>query len=148
MSQPARRAGRVTGVTRARSGPADQLQAPVLGPALEVAHLEAPGLGRLELREQRQRIVRRDQHQPVADLQRAQRSEDARVADRVRDRAPPGCDPSKIKLVSNDVLNGQTGWTGGVYLVSLARIESGFVTHAGYLGWTDPVCAGTKLRGA
>ena len=60
----------------------------------------------------------------------------------------PGCDPATIKLVSNDVLDGQTGWPGGVYLVSLAQIESGFVTRAGYLGWTDPVCAGTKLRGA
>jgi hypothetical protein len=26
--------------------------------------------------------------------------------------------------------------------ITLARIESGFVTPAGYLGWTDPVCAG------
>lgn len=56
----------------------------------------------------------------------------------------PGCDPTKIEVVSNDVLNGQTGFTGGVYLVTLARIESGFVSRAGYLGWSDPVCAGSK----
>ena len=63
-------------------------------------------------------------------------------------QSDPGCDPAKIELVSNDVLNSQTGFTGGVYLVTLARIESGFVSRAGYLGWTDPVCAGSKLPAA
>jgi hypothetical protein len=43
----------------------------------------------------------------------------------------PGCDPSRIKLVSNDVLNNRTGFDGGVYLVTLAQIESGFVSRAG-----------------
>ena len=57
-------------------------------------------------------------------------------------QSDPGCDPAKIEVVSNDVLNGQTGFTGGVYLVTLARIESGFVSRAGYLGWSDPVCGG------
>ena len=56
----------------------------------------------------------------------------------------PGCDPAKIELVSNDVLNNQTGYTGGVYLVTLAQIENGFVSRAGYEGWTDPVCAGSR----
>jgi hypothetical protein len=60
----------------------------------------------------------------------------------------PGCDPSRIKLVSNDVLNSRTGFDGGVYLVTLAQIESGFVTRAGYLGWSDPVCAGVRLPAA
>ena len=57
-------------------------------------------------------------------------------------QSDPGCDPAKIEVVSNDVLNGQTGFTGGVYLVTLARIENGFVSRAGYLGWSDPVCGG------
>jgi hypothetical protein len=57
----------------------------------------------------------------------------------------PGCDPSRIKLVSNDVLNNRTGFDGGVYLVTLTQIESGFVSRAGYLGWSDPVCAGVHL---
>ena len=60
----------------------------------------------------------------------------------------PGCDPSRIKLVSNDVLNNRTGFDGGVYLVTLAQIESGFVSRAGYLGWSDPVCAGVHLPAA
>ena len=63
-------------------------------------------------------------------------------------QSDPGCDPAKIELVSNDVLNNQTGFTGGVYLVALARIESGFVSRAGYLGWTDPVCVGSRLPAA
>ena len=57
----------------------------------------------------------------------------------------PGCDPDRIKLVSNDVLNNHTGYDGGVYLVTLAQIENGFVSRAGYRGWSDPVCAGSPL---
>lgn len=60
-------------------------------------------------------------------------------------RADPGCDPARILLVSNDVGDAATGHAGGVYLVSLARIQSGFVTAAGYRGWSDPVCAGALL---
>jgi len=55
------------------------------------------------------------------------------------------CDPTRIQVVSNDVLDNWTGFDGGVYLVSLAQIESGFVSRAGYLGWSDPVCAGVPL---
>jgi cell wall-associated NlpC family hydrolase len=56
-----------------------------------------------------------------------------------------GCDPDQIKLVSNDVLDSRTGYDGGVYLVTLTQIEAGFVSRAGYLGWSDPVCAGVPL---
>jgi hypothetical protein len=55
------------------------------------------------------------------------------------------CDASRIQVVSNDVFDSRTGFDGGVYLVSLAQIESGFVSRAGYLGWSDPVCAGVPL---
>ncbi|MCZ3390021.1 MAG: lytic transglycosylase domain-containing protein [Actinomycetia bacterium] len=59
-----------------------------------------------------------------------------------------GCDPDQIKLVSNDVLDSRTGYDGGVYLVTLTQIESGFMSRTGYLGWSDPVCAGTPLPSA
>jgi cell wall-associated NlpC family hydrolase len=59
-----------------------------------------------------------------------------------------GCDPDQIKLVSNDVLDGRTGYDGGVYLVTLTQIEAGFMSRAGYLGWSDPVCAGVPLPSA
>lgn len=58
------------------------------------------------------------------------------------------CDPERIKLVSNDVLDSRTGYDGGVYLVTLAQIETGFVARTGYLGWSDPVCAGVVLPDA
>jgi surface antigen len=35
------------------------------------------------------------------------------------------CSPDRIKVVSNDVLDGATGDSGGVYLVTLRQIESG-----------------------
>jgi len=60
-------------------------------------------------------------------------------------QADPACDPGRIKVVSNGVLDSQTGFDGGVYLVTLAQIESGFVSRDGYLGWSDPVCAGVPL---
>jgi hypothetical protein len=63
-------------------------------------------------------------------------------------QADRGCDPNQIKLVSNDVLDSRTGYEGGVYLVTLAQIEAGFVTRTGYLGWSDPVCAGVPLPAA
>lgn len=56
-----------------------------------------------------------------------------------------GCDPSRITVVSNDVLDRSTGNHGGVYAVSLAQIESGYVTASGYLGWSQPICAGKPL---
>jgi len=55
----------------------------------------------------------------------------------------PRCDPDRIQLVTNDALNSTTGFTGGVYLVTLTQIESGFMHPGGYRGWSDPVCAGT-----
>lgn len=63
-------------------------------------------------------------------------------------QADARCDPDRIKVVSNDVLDGRTGFEGGVYLVSLAQIESGFVSRAGYRGWSDPVCAGVSFSGS
>jgi hypothetical protein len=60
-------------------------------------------------------------------------------------QADPRCDPNRILLVSNDVLDAGTGNHGGVYLVTLAQIESGFVRGSAYLGWSDPVCAGAAL---
>lgn len=55
------------------------------------------------------------------------------------------CDPNGIKLVSNDVLDAATGNNGGVYLVTLRQIESGFVRAGGYLGWSEPLCLGALL---
>ncbi len=58
-------------------------------------------------------------------------------------RGDAGCDPRRVLVLSNMVLDRETGSSGGAYIVTLARIESGFVTPAGYQGWSDPVCAGT-----
>lgn len=55
------------------------------------------------------------------------------------------CDPKRIKVVSNDVLDPVTGNDGGVYLVTLRQIETGYVRADRYLGWTLPVCAGDLL---
>jgi hypothetical protein len=63
-------------------------------------------------------------------------------------QADPGCDPARIKVVTNDALDHATGFTGGVYLVTLAQIETGFMSRAGYRGWSDPVCAGALQAGA
>lgn len=52
------------------------------------------------------------------------------------------CDPTQITLVSNDVLDAENATAGGVYQVSLARIENGFVSAEGYLGWSEPICPG------
>lgn len=63
-------------------------------------------------------------------------------------QADAGCDPARIKLVTNDALDHATGFTGGVYLVTLAQIETGFMSRSGYRGWSDPVCAGALQAGA
>ena len=63
-------------------------------------------------------------------------------------QADAGCDPARIKVVTNDALDHVTGFTGGVYLVTLAQIETGFMSRAGYRGWSDPVCAGALQAGA
>ncbi len=55
------------------------------------------------------------------------------------------CDPARISVVSNDVLDRELGNFGGVYHVTLARIENGFVGADRYLGWSDPICAGAVL---
>lgn len=59
-----------------------------------------------------------------------------------------GCNPNQITLVSNDVLDAAIGAQGGVYHVTLARLESGFASAARYLGWSQPVCAGLPLPSA
>ena len=59
-------------------------------------------------------------------------------------KADPACDPRRIMLISNDVLDRQLHGDGGVYLVSLDDIEAGFMTRAGYQGWTDPLCIGAS----
>jgi hypothetical protein len=55
------------------------------------------------------------------------------------------CSPDRIKVVSNDVLDDSAGNNGGVYLVTLRQIESGYVRADRYLGWSEPVCAGAVL---
>ena len=42
------------------------------------------------------------------------------------------------------VLDRQHRASGGAYIVTLARIEAGFVTQANYLGWTTARCVGAK----
>ena len=56
------------------------------------------------------------------------------------------CDPGRITLVSNDVLDSANAQRGGVYEVTLALIEAGFVAPDRYLGWSEPVCAGAALE--
>jgi hypothetical protein len=60
-------------------------------------------------------------------------------------RADLACDPRRIMLISNDVLDRPLHRNGGVYLVSLADIEGGFMSRQRYQGWTDPICAGVTL---
>jgi Transglycosylase SLT domain len=55
------------------------------------------------------------------------------------------CRPEGIRLVTNDWGDTQSRTRGGVYLVTLAQIENGWMSRAGYRGWTDPVCAGALL---
>jgi hypothetical protein len=59
--------------------------------------------------------------------------------------ADPSCDPRRIAVVSNDVGDTTVG-QGGVYQVSLAALESGFVRPDRYLGWAPPICAGALHR--
>jgi hypothetical protein len=55
------------------------------------------------------------------------------------------CRPDGIRLVTNDWGDAAAGAQGGVYLVTLAQIENGWMTSANYLGWTEPICAGARL---
>jgi len=60
-------------------------------------------------------------------------------------QADPRCDPDKILVTSNGVYDSATGNHGGVYLISLAQFNAGYLHGSGYLGWSDPVCAGALL---
>jgi hypothetical protein len=55
------------------------------------------------------------------------------------------CRPEGIQLVTNDWGDARTGSWGGVYLVTLAQIEDGWMARGNYLGWGDPVCLGARL---
>jgi hypothetical protein len=59
----------------------------------------------------------------------------------------PGCDPSLIRVLSNDLGDAWSGLYGGVYLVSLAELEAGFTRPEGYLGWSAPICIGARFGG-
>ena len=48
-------------------------------------------------------------------------------------------------LTVNEVFDSATGNHGGVYLISLAQLNAGYLRGSGYLGWSDPVCAGALL---
>ena len=60
-------------------------------------------------------------------------------------QADPGCDPKKTLLTANEVFDAATGNHGGVYLISLAQLNAGYLRGSGYPGWSDPVCAGALL---
>ncbi|MDC7120572.1 lytic transglycosylase domain-containing protein [Cellulomonas fimi] len=61
-------------------------------------------------------------------------------------RADPGrCDPEQILVTSNSAFDAATGNHGGVYLLSLGRLNSFYLRGSGYLGWSDPVCRGALL---
>ncbi|MCB2178188.1 MAG: transglycosylase SLT domain-containing protein [Actinomycetales bacterium] len=60
-------------------------------------------------------------------------------------QASPTCDPEQILVTSNGVFDAATGNHGGVYLLSLARLDAMYLGGTGYRGWSDPVCAGTPL---
>jgi Transglycosylase SLT domain len=55
------------------------------------------------------------------------------------------CHPDTIHLVSNDVGDTTHGNKGGVYLVTLADIETNWMHRSRYRGWSAPVCAGARL---
>ena len=58
---------------------------------------------------------------------------------------PSGCDPKVIQVTANEIFDGATGNHGGVYQLSLGRLEGMYLGGHGYLGWSDPVCAGALL---
>ncbi|WP_129337201.1 transglycosylase SLT domain-containing protein [Cellulomonas endophytica] len=60
--------------------------------------------------------------------------------------ADPGCDPAKTQVTTNEFYDHATGNHGGVYLVTLAQLDTLYSrTGTGYLGWSTPVCAGQRL---
>ncbi|CAL8978608.1 hypothetical protein CELL_02909 [Cellulomonas sp. T2.31MG-18] len=61
-------------------------------------------------------------------------------------QADPGrCDPNAIHVTANEIFDHATGNHGGVYQLSLARLEAMYLGGHGYLGWSDPVCAGAFI---
>lgn len=58
---------------------------------------------------------------------------------------PSRCDPEHIEVTANGVFDAATGNHGGVYLLSLARLDHMYLGGHGYLGWSPPVCAGALL---
>ncbi|OIQ85834.1 transglycosylase SLT domain protein [mine drainage metagenome] len=60
-------------------------------------------------------------------------------------QASSSCDPDQTLITSNGVFDAATGNHGGVYLLSFARMDGMYTRTGGYLGWSDPVCAGTPL---
>ena len=60
-------------------------------------------------------------------------------------QASASCDPDQTLITSNGVFDTATGNHGGVYLLSFARMDAMYLRGAGYLGWSDPVCAGAHL---
>jgi len=61
-------------------------------------------------------------------------------------QANAACDPNKIMVTANEVFDSATGNHGGVYLLSFAHLNGGYVDGRGFLGWADPVCKGAQLR--
>ena len=60
-------------------------------------------------------------------------------------QASATCDPEQTLVTSNGVFDSATGNHGGVYLLSFARLSAMYLGGRGYLGWSDPICAGTPL---
>lgn len=58
---------------------------------------------------------------------------------------PAGCDPNAIQVTANEVFDRATGNHGGVYELSFGRLNGMYLGGHGYLGWSDPVCAGALL---
>jgi hypothetical protein len=50
-------------------------------------------------------------------------------------------------VTSNGAFDPVTGNHGGVYLLSLARLNSFYLGGTGYVGWSNPVCQGARLPG-
>ena len=57
--------------------------------------------------------------------------------------ADPGCDPERTLVLSNMVLDASSHTSGGAYIVTLARIERGFVSRSAFLGWSPAQCIGS-----
>ncbi|MBX9245823.1 hypothetical protein ICW40_13525 [Actinotalea ferrariae] len=60
-------------------------------------------------------------------------------------KTSPTCDWDHTMVTSNGAFDAATGNHGGVYLLSLARLNSFYLGGTGYLGWSTPVCQGAQL---